>query len=341
MKRTILLATIICGFLVACSQDERVPETNFRDELAGKISGNSFSSEEAVPTAEPTPADLPAPTATPEPTARALIQDERGISMVLIPAGAFEMGMDADRALAYCQQYYEPYSDVECERSSFEDEEPVHEVYLDAYYIDQYEVTNTAYRECVEEGLCAPPELSGSDTRDSYYGNPEFDTYPVIVVSWEDADTYCTWRGGRLPSEAEWEKAARGTDGWVFPWGDEMESGSANFCDTVCEFPWANPEFSDGHWDTSPVGIYAEGASPYGVYDMAGNVWEWTADWYGEDYYGSSPAENPVGPASGTTRVLRGGSWMDSAVNLRAARRFGSGPDLPYYDIGFRCAAPE
>ncbi|NLI41381.1 MAG: SUMF1/EgtB/PvdO family nonheme iron enzyme, partial [Caldisericales bacterium] len=169
--------------------------------------------------------------------------------MVYVPAGEFEMG-DEDGAL---------------------DEQPVHTVYLDEYWIDQTEVTNGQYERCVAADSCTVPKSSYSSTRDSYYGNRSYADYPVIYVDWNQADAYCKWAGGRLPTEAEWEKASRGTDGRDYPWGDSIDENHANY---------------DGNiGDTSEVGRYPKGASPYGALDMAGNVWEWVSDWYAEDYY--------------------------------------------------------
>ncbi|MBN2386388.1 MAG: SUMF1/EgtB/PvdO family nonheme iron enzyme [Anaerolineales bacterium] len=226
-----------------------------------------------------------------------------GMVMVYVPAGAFPMGS----------------------REGASDEEPVHTVTLEAYWIDRTEVTNGMYAACVAEGACPPPSSARSNTRSPYYGNPAYADYPVIYVDWNDAQAYCEWTGGRLPSEAEWEKAARGTDGRRYPWGDLSPTAErANY-------------HGSSVGDTQAVGSFPAGASPYGALDMAGNVWEWTADWYDAHYYSRSPEANPTGPASGTYRLLRGGSWDYIGSFLRSALRLRATSGNSSYGIGFRC----
>jgi formylglycine-generating enzyme required for sulfatase activity len=246
--------------------------------------------------------------------------DEKGVMMRLVPAGEFTMGSEYGK----------------------EDESPVHQVYLDAFYMDVYEVTNAAFAACVQAGGCYPPKNTSSHTRPNYYGNPEFDNYPVIYVSGFIAEGYCAWRGGRLPTEAEWEKAARGVNGFTYPWGNARDGTKLNACDKNCPLSWSEQNTDDGYADTAPVGSYDSGRSPYGMYDMAGNVWEWVADSYAAAYYQTSPVSNPLGPDLDDKRVLRGGSWSDTLDFTRSTTRnsyfYYYYADYVYSRFGFRCA---
>jgi len=259
------------------------------------------------------------------------------MTLVYIPAGEFQMGSDADVVLSECQKYKST-----CNRKRFTDEEPIHTIYLDAYWIDQTEVTNTMYAKCVADGACNEPTESSSYTRDSYYGNPEFDNYPVIYVSWDDANNYCAWAGRRLPTEAEWEKAASWNGATqvkrFYPWGDTFDGTKTNFCDVNCNYDWRDPVYNDGPEDVTQVASYLAGINFYGAYDMAGNVWEWVADWY--DVYPGGSEDAAEGVDFGQTyRVIRGGAWNIGFTDVRSANRHMWDPADPRSMIGFRCVS--
>ena len=218
------------------------------------------------------------------------------------------------------------------------DEHPQHTVTLDGFWMDQTEVTNAMYAQCVAVRACTEPVANVSFTRNSYYGNAQYDNYPVIYVNWNQAWSYCKWAGRALPTEAQWEKAARGTEGSTYPWGNQFDCINGNFDDETQATAYAvigGPN-CDGYVDTAPVGSYTTGTSPYGVKDMAGNVWEWVADWFGD--YPSVPVTNPTGPDNGEYRVLRGGSWYNNVDNIRAAYREWDDPVHTGYYLGFRCS---
>lgn len=267
------------------------------------------STATAAPTETTVPTETSTPTLVPTPTlgvGSAFIRSGDNAEMVYVPAGSFSMGSTASI-----------------------DEAPVHTVTLDAYWIDKFEVTNAQYKLCVDDGVCTPPDTGGSETRNAYFGELEFGNYPVVFVDWYQADTYCAWTGGRLPTEAEWEKAARGEDERIYPWGNQPPT-----CDLT------NYEIAPSTWcvgDTTRVGNYPDGASPFGALDMAGNLWEWVADWYAENYYSNSPEANPTGPLNGADKVLRGGAWGYYEDGVRSADRGWSAPSEAYRNGGFRC----
>jgi formylglycine-generating enzyme required for sulfatase activity len=246
------------------------------------------------------------------------IIDNFEIPMKLVPAGKFTMGSNIGA----------------------KDETPTHEIFLDSFYIDKYEVTNAQYAKCITAGLCQPPKQYNSTTYDDYFTNSKFSNYPVIFVDWYMAKTYCEWRGARLPTEAEWEKAAKGVDERVYPWGSTFDGTFLNSCDETCAHESANSEFNDGYPDVAPVGLFEKGQSPYGIFDMSGNVWEWVGDWYSPMYYGESPLQNPTGPSSGQYRVIRGGGWRDQSHGVSTSVRVYFEPINAYEFLGFRCVKP-
>jgi len=272
------------------------------------------------PTTTEVPANPPAPSPSPTFTIQKTIDPKDGMVLVRIPAGEFKMGS----------------SRVEDPQAG-NDELPQHTVYLDTYWIDMTEVSNAQYAMCVaDSGACTKPANNYSVTRGSYYDDSQYADYPVIFVSWSQAAAYCAWAGRRLPTEAEWEKAARGPDGRIYPWGNAFDGTLANYCDVNCQNDWKDSRFDDGYTDTSPVGNYPGGASIYGALDMAGNVHEWVADWYGP--YSQNPQVNPTGPVSGQEKIIRGGSWGDDTGHVRTSIRSPINADNWLDFIGFRCA---
>jgi formylglycine-generating enzyme required for sulfatase activity len=203
------------------------------------------------------------------------------------------------------------------------DEHPQHKVWVDTFRIDKCEVTNAQYEKFMKATGYGAPRYWNDDRLNK-------PNQPVVGVSWDDAVAYAKWAGKRLPTEAEWEKAARGgLVGKRYPWGDDISHDNANFSGTGGRDRW-------GYYQTSPVGSFPPNG--YGLYDMAGNVWEWVTDWYDKDYYRNSPERNPKGPNTGDRRVLRGGGWFDDTGDLRCADRYLDEPSNTYYLIGFRCA---
>jgi formylglycine-generating enzyme required for sulfatase activity len=225
-----------------------------------------------------------------------------GMIMIFVPEGNFIMGATEIRGFAM----------------------PVHTVWLDSYWIDMTEVSNQMYKKCVENGVCDPSSCN-ADT------NFNGDLQPVVCVDWINADKYCKWVGQRMPSEAEWEKAARGTNGWLYPWGNNLpEKDRLNYHNLIGK--------------TTNIGNYPGGMSPYGALDMAGNVWEWVADWNGDQNSISNESvsvlRNPLGPSSGEYKVVRGGSWKNDDLQVESDYRSGEIPNGKDNFTGFRCAVP-
>ena len=273
----------------------------------GTIPLTATLTPEAAPTAEP---------------AKERVSSVDGMPQVYIPAGTFRMGgLDVRRA---------------------PNEVPDHDVTLDAFWMDQLEVTNAMYGLCVSAGVCTLPRNLKSQRRPAYFDNTEFKDYPVVYVTWGQAKTYCEWAGRRLPTEAEWERAGRGDDFRTFPWGEDKADGTL-----------ANFNMLAG--DTTRAGSFPAGASPFGVLDMAGNVAEWVNDYYTSNYANAGTL-NPTGPETSSSlyRVVRGGSLGDAEINIRVSKRssvpgsklsattgavVSPGDSSPR--IGFRCAQSE
>ncbi len=256
-----------------------------------------------VPTATVTSIPLPSKTPLPKNTAdpkTSLMRARDGMQMVFVPAGSFVMGSDS-------------------KIPGHQNENPAHAVNLEAFWIDQTEVTNAMYAQCVQANACQPPSSNLSLAGNKYYGVPEFKNFPVTSVSRALASSYCTWVEARLPGEAEWEKAARGTDARTYPWGEGIDPEHANYNRNI--------------GDTTRVGSYAIGSSPYGAADMAGNVMEWVADYV--SYTDSSASKAKLSESIG---MMRGGYWGDDGDFVRSSRRYLSDPAKDYAYTGFRCA---
>jgi eukaryotic-like serine/threonine-protein kinase len=262
------------------------------------------SKTSVLPSSTPeTPTIIPTPITTSSPLSGATkVSQIDGMVLVYIPEGNFNMGADSEQ----------------------------HIVYLDAYWIDRTEVTNAMYNKCVIEKHCDLPNTI-------YYDPESLGDHPVVYIEWYQAKAYCEYAGRHLPTEAEWEKAARGNDGRKYPWGNDYNCKNANLDDeTLIDGYTTSDVGCDGFNKTAPVGSFPQGASFYGILDLSGNVWEWVADWYSYDYYETSPMNNPIGPEMGNYRVLRGGSWLGGASTTY--ERYSRVPYYDTYDIGFRCS---
>ena len=293
----VLIVTLLIQSCDAAPQDQVVHTPSATADI--QVPTAAIQNTQPPPTPEPIPTIKIEPPPAITEAGQIWINPVDGSEMVSVPAGEFEMGTD----------------------NGYEWEGPEHTVYLDSYYIDKLEITNAQYRDCVENGPCLKLEKT------AYIDDPEYDQHPVVNVNWHWARTYCKWAGKRLPTEAEWEKAARGTDGRNYPWGDEVD------CDQA--------QYKECGGQTIPVGSLPAGASPYGALDMAGNAWEWVLDEWQEDYYTVSPLENPQGPTDpGNVReihVFRGGSWSEPGELIRSTYRTWYETGAQYYNLGFRC----
>ncbi len=297
-RRTTLIV-LITLFLVGCGNSNELLVDTETATIAQSSQPTSTTTSQQIPTIDPS-----IPPACTEIGQRWLNPKDGG-EMVCVPAGEFWMGA------------------AEGDNQALDDEKPGRQVFLDAYWIDRFEVTNAQYKTCVDAGVCTSPTDNRSNTRSSYYGTDSYQNFPVSFIDWNQANAYCAWVGEGLPSEAQWEKAGRGTDGRLYPWGNQAPTGSlANFSTN----------------DTDAVGSYPAGVSIYGAEDMAGNVWEWIADWYSGTYYQITSSRNPAGPEEGDGRVVRGSSWANGKKELRSSARGRISPELTGNFLGFRCS---
>jgi serine/threonine-protein kinase len=306
LSRPIVLIAVVTLLIASLIALNFASSPNNESGSTENVAGTTFEATALQVT--PTSSTVPDGTSTPTEQSRDLgigstmVSEKDGMMMVFVPEGEFTMGgNDGDS-----------------------DEKPVHAVFLDAFWIDQTEVTNVMYSMCAEQRACDAPNSARSFTRENYFGNPEYDDYPVINVSWDDANTYCAWAGRRLPSEAEWEKAARGIDAATYPWGND---------------PPANTllNYNNAVGDTAEVGSYPAGVSSFGALDMAGNVWEWVSSSFEPYPYDANDGREDL-TASGS-RILRGASWDSFEIfDIRSSFRGKADPSNAFNILGFRCA---
>lgn len=318
------LTTILSGCSASTATSTPAPVPGLEDTPQATIPATLVPTLTMLPPATSTPA--PSATFTLPPSATATITlvpsetpfptqivDDFGVSLVLVPAGPFVMGSDL-------------WND---------NERPVHTITLKAYYIDQFEVDNASFAEFLNENgnqiegnapwiEAVDPDLRVHEVAGVWTPDAGYADHPINETTWFAARAYCVWRGVRLPTEAEWEKAARGDDGRTYPWGEETPT---------CEM--AN--FAGCFYDSVPVDSYPQSISPYGAYNMAGNVMEWVSDWY-VHHYDPADSENPTGPEHGDFRIFRGGAWFTAATQVRTTYRFAKLPVLTFQANGFRCA---
>ena len=339
-RRTIfwILGVLVVGLLVvlvlvftkgntAKSNAEPLPtlpmETDPTSEILITVTEAPVDQLTPVPTAQETLAPTPAELSV----GSTRISDIDNMEQVFVPAGEFLMGtndVEAKRDIAGGRAYPEI---------------PQFTYYLDDYWIDKYEVTNQQYHACMDAGICTEPHRVGSYTYPDYFTNPIYDNYPVVWVNWFQATAYCEWAGRRLPTEAEWEKAARGTDGRKYPWGNEPYSvDKANICDVNCTRTHSLAEYNDGFADLAPIGSFPAGVSPYGALDMAGNAWEWNSTEIRLYPYDAADGREDPGGID-VERGWRGSSWANGLWWLRSSTRYHARDSYSWYVLSFRCAA--
>jgi formylglycine-generating enzyme required for sulfatase activity len=280
------------------------------------------------------------------------IRPTDGATMVYVPGGEFQMGsneVDVDYALDLCRDYVNEENLANCQRSLFENERPMHSVTVDSFWIDKTEITNAQFaiflNALVSYGLEWVPWINWEDPNtliesqgNKFRSKDGYENHPVINVSWYGAVAYCDWAEARLPTEAEWEYAARGPESLRFPWDHSFNGNCLNYCDAKCELEWADSTIDDGYAYTAPIGSYPSGKSWCGALDMAGNVWEWLADWGVENYDDLLSYQEPTQPSYKEARSLRGGSWYDVPNIVRSTTRMTLFPDVMWDTVGFRCA---
>jgi formylglycine-generating enzyme required for sulfatase activity len=328
---------------VAAAQPTTAPTATSVPPTATRVPATPTPLPPTATVIPPSATPLP-PTATPAapsapPTLGAALgavqpRSKDNAEMVYVPAGEFAMGGDPAPAA----------------------NQAANSIYLNAFWMDKFEVTNEQFQQFAgATGYQTDAEKQGwgyefvnarwEQTRGITWRAPRGSAgdmadkmkYPVVLVSWNDANAYCAWAGERLPTEAEWEKSARGTDARAFPWGNTWDGTKLNFCDVNCGFAWKDSSVNDRYAESAPVGSLPQGASVYGIQDLAGNVWEWTADWFGADYYKTMPTRNPTGPASGQFKILRGGAWSIDSSYARTTAGFPAVPEYRERSVGFRC----
>jgi formylglycine-generating enzyme required for sulfatase activity len=342
----LVLITVFGLFLSSCNQSTPNPMVSSDSSNSQNPTQNNpihtITAIQPPPTATPEPTDTPEPVILPTSTASIVpslvptelitgstrISEIDQMEQVYVPAGDFIMGSDdpdAKRTIEGGRAYPEIHA---------------HTVYLDGYWIDKYEVTNGQYALCVEAGVCKPPFNPTSENYPKYWDNPDYANYPVIWINWYMAKGYCEWAGRRQPTEAEWEKAARGTDGRKYPWGNDPISGErANFCDITCTRNIANGKYNDGYAGPAPVGSYPAGASPYGAMDMSGNVWEWNGTLIMP--YPYDPNDGREDPDVLGERSWRGGPYSNGIWWMRSSVRYRSVQSYWWMNLGFRCASTK
>jgi len=337
----VVLAVILVGVLLhRATTLEEEADIPFVAEVKKKVA-KVAKEPEAPPAEEPPPVEEPSIVEPPMPppivdakcaTDKSKLTKLRSAKapkgMAYIPGGAFPMGSPAG--------------------TGYEDENPARNVCVNGFYIDKYEVTNARFKGFVDAtGYLTEAERNPSPLSDRTWRHPygagtsadEMPDHPVVCISWYDANAYARWAEKRLPTEAEWEKAARGADGRLYPWGNEIstKTASMNIADKNTDHPWRDASMDDGYKTAAPVGSFPGGKSVYGVEDLAGNVREWCYDWWDSEYYETGSSNNPAGPETGEFKVTRGGSWFYDAIGARTSHRLYHKPDGYGSATGFRC----